>query len=131
MSRPRTPTRVLEARGAFRKNPQRRRDGEPECTDPLGAPPEHLAEGEARCWHELAENAPVGVLTRSDRHSVEVAACLLAEFRVDRAAFNAARISKLQTLLGSFGMNPSDRASLSIPKPKAENPFAEFDRSWD
>ena len=125
-----TPTRVLEARGAFRKNPQRKREGEPECTDPLGAPPGHLSPAEVACWQELAENAPVGVLVRADRHSVEMAACLLAEFRQDRTAFNAARISKLQSLLGSFGMNPSDRASLAIPKPAEPNPFAEFVTSY-
>lgn len=127
MARPRTPTKVLEARGAFKKDPQRKRDGEPECNNPLGAPHESLNEMEAKCWHELAHNAPAGVLTEADRIPMEMASALLAEFRLDRAAFTGQKLARLQSLCGAFGMTPADRAKLSIEKPKDASPFSAFD----
>jgi len=127
MPRPRTPTKVLEARGAFKKDPQRKRDGEPEVTTPLGAPHESLNAAESAAWLELARNAPPGVLTEADRLPVEMAACLLVEFRADRAGFSAVKLARLQSLCGAFGMTPSDRAKLAIEKPKDVNPFAALD----
>lgn len=126
MARPRKPTKVLEAKGAFKKDPQRRRDGEPEVTDPIGAPPESLTALEVKAWHELVTAAPTGVLTSADRIPMEMAAVLLAEFRVDRAEFTAAKYARLQSLTAAFGMTPADRSKLSIEKPKDSNPFAAF-----
>lgn len=127
MARPKTPTRILDARGSFRKHPERRRDGEPEVKNPLGAVPESLTSGEIACWNEIVSYSPVGVLTEADRLAVELAACLLAEFRDDRAGFAAGKMGRLQSMLGQFGMNPSDRAKLSIEKPKDDNPYNDLD----
>lgn len=127
MGRPRTPSKVLEARGAFAKNPQRRRDNEPEVREPLGSPPEGLSEAEGRAWHEIALYAPVGVLTQADRLTMELACTLIAEYRADRSGFAAQKYARLQSLLGSFGMTPSDRSKLSIEKPDSENRWSQFD----
>lgn len=127
--RPRTPTAVLDARGAFKKDPQRRRDGEPVVREPLGAMPDNFDEGQARAWTEITETAPLGVLTEADRLAVEFAATLLAEFRQDRYGFPATKHGTLLKLLGQFGMTPSERSRLSIPKAKErENPFAALDQ---
>lgn len=129
MARPRTPTNLLDARGAFKRNPQRRRDGEPVVREPLGAPPVSLAGAALVAWNEIVMTAPIGVLTEADRLAVEMAAHLLAEFRTDPTAFLPAKLMRLQSLLGTFGMTPSDRAKLSIPKAKErENPFAALDK---
>jgi len=127
MPRPRTPSKILDARGAFKKNPQRKRDGEPEVKSPLGAPPEHLNESEAGCWHEIVSYAAMGVLTQADRLSVEIAARLLAESRVGFIEMPTARLSRLHVMLGQFGMTPSERSKLNIERPRDANPFTAFD----
>ena len=122
----RTPTKVLEARGAFRKHPERKREDEPKVATPLGAVPERLNELQAQAWPEIAEPAPTGVLTSADRLDVEVAAKLLAESWSDWEGMSNVDRKMLHTMLGKYGCNPSDRARLSIKKPNDANPFSEF-----
>ena len=129
MSR-KTPTRVLEARGSFRKDPQRKREGEPECREPLGSPPDSLAKDEREAWQEIVTRAPVGVLTAADWQAVVLASKLYAEAMRDFSGMNAARLSRLHSILGDFGMTPSARASLSIPKEPEPNPFDELEREF-
>ena len=123
MARPRTPTRILDARGSFKKNPDRKRDGEPEVTDPIGAAPGCLSPDEVVAWNDIVAGAPIGVLTSADALAVETAAGLLAELRSDRVVFAAGKHSRLQSYFGQFGMTPADRAKLSIEKPSEPNPF--------
>jgi hypothetical protein len=115
MSRRRVPTQILEARGAFKEHPNRRRDPTPVVTEPLGKPPDGLSEAEREAWAEIARTAPAGVLTRADRLSVELAARLLAELRAGSSAMQTSRIANLRHLLASFGMTPADRANVSVP----------------
>ncbi|MFM0053360.1 hypothetical protein [Caballeronia grimmiae] len=82
MARPRTPAKVLEMRGSYRKNPGRRRE-EPEVAGPLGDPPQHLSAPEIAAWNEISDAAPRDVLTKSDRITLELAARLLAESRAN------------------------------------------------
>jgi hypothetical protein len=124
------PTALLNARGSFKNRPSRKREDEPIVTDPLGSPPESFKPDEVQAWREIASRAPLGVLTGADWQACVMASKLFAEFMRDSEAFNAAKLSRLQSLLGSFGMTPSDRASLSIAQPKAENPFEQFNPSW-
>ena len=63
MGRKRKPTAVLEMSGAFKKNPDRRRN-EPESTGPLGSPPESFSKPEVEAWRVLVERAPTGVLRK-------------------------------------------------------------------
>ena len=124
MARPRTPTKVLEARGAFKTHPDRKRPGEPEVHTPLGQPPAHMTELERACWFEVTDLAPMGVLTSADAWAVETASCLMAEFRTLKSDFPASKMARLSAFIGQFGMNPADRAKLSIEKPKDVNPFS-------
>ncbi|GAB5449931.1 MAG: hypothetical protein Hals2KO_02590 [Halioglobus sp.] len=119
----RTPTALLNARGAFKKHPDRKREGEPQVTEPLGNPPESFTDDERQAWREIVERAPLGVLTAADWQCVVMASKLFAELMRDSEAMNAARIGRLHSLLGDMGLTPSARASLSIPQPKAPNPF--------
>jgi hypothetical protein len=127
MPRPRTPTKILDARGSFKKHPERRRDGEPEVTSPLGSFPKKKITADG-CWKELADIAPLGVLTGADRLSVEIAANLMVEYRKAPDEMQTSRLTLLNRLLGQFGMTPSDRARLSIPKAGNENPFAALNK---
>ncbi len=116
MARPKTPTAVLEMRGAFKAHPGRRRPDEPKPTGELGEPPPHLDEAAANAWREIAEAAPAGVLTSADRLAVEIAATLMAQFRAGDLL--PAGVGHLRGILGRMGLTPADRAGLSIPQPK-------------
>ena len=126
MARPRTPTNVLDARGSFKKHPERKRQ-DAEASGPLDVAPGHLDGKVLAAWNEIAACAPLDVLTNSDRISLEIAANLLAQFRDEPIEMPAARLVRLEALLGKFGMTPADRAKVGGKKeaPKG-NPFADL-----
>lgn len=126
MARPRTPTNVLDARGAFKINPQRKRQ-DAEDAGELTAPPAHIGGAVLAAWNEIVRVAPKGVVTESDRLSLEVMSELFAEFRACPADFTAAKLVRLEALLGKFGMTPADRAKVGGKReaPKG-NPFADL-----
>jgi hypothetical protein len=127
MARPRTPTNVLELRGAFNKNPQRKRPNEPKATGEIGS----FALGScdpAEIWNELVGSCPQNVLTNADRMALEIAVEYLRQFRTDPMRCSSERVKTLIGLLARFGMTPSDRAKLSLPgnDKKEESPWAKF-----
>lgn len=95
--------------------------------EPIGSPPDRLAPDEVLAWQEVCRCAPVGVLTEADRLHVEQLCVLLAESWRQKGDFPAGQRSLLTKLLGQLGMNPSERARLSIEKPQSANPFADLD----
>ena len=126
MSRPRKPTKILEASGAFKRNPKRKRGSEPEVTTPIGNAPEHMEADQVTAWCEIVVSAPAEVLTGADRLALEIAAVLMAEFREDPREFQAAKLTRLTALLGQFGMTPSERSKLGVGNKPKENAFADF-----
>lgn len=113
-------------RGAFKKDPQRARQ-DAEAVGELTDPPAHVTGAVLQAWKEIAQYAPRDVITDSDRLSLELAANLLAQFRADPIEFTAAKLVRLEALLGKFGMTPADRAKVGGKgeKPKG-NPFADL-----
>jgi hypothetical protein len=126
MSRPRKPTAILEASGAFIKDPQRRRPYEPRATTPLGSPPERLEAREQEIWYEIAAQLAKGVGTGADRPAFEVLVCLMAMFRHERGKMNTALVSVLISLLGKFGLTPADRSKISVPPDDEPDTLEEF-----
>lgn len=123
MARPRKPTAILELNGAFDHNPARKRPNEPKQSRPLGDPPGRLPESAVEYWHELVDMVPPGVLTRSDRWAVELAAVTMSRFAIgDEIA--ASELNLLRSLLAALGLTPADRSKLSVPTEKKENKFA-------
>lgn len=116
MARPRTPSNVLDARGAFRKNPKRgdERANEPKPDVGLGPAPRHLSKRERACWSEIVKACTRGVLFAPDRIAVEMAARLLAEYREKKQAFTVSKLARLQSLLASLGMTPADRSRVKV-----------------
>ena len=108
MSRPRTPTAVLELRGSYRKNPRRRREreGEPLVTTPLPDPPARLSDPETAVWREMA--AIGHWLKGPDQFLLEVAVRLMAKHR----AGELETTSHLLTALRKLGFAPGERAKL-------------------
>ncbi len=111
---------MLEMRGSFAKDPQRRkaREHEPEVSRSLGDPPTTLNESEQARWHEMADWAPW--LTIADRTVVEQT-CQLWMLMRDRKA-TSADMKSLSMNLSKLGMTPSDRSRVQMPtaKPKSK-----------
>ena len=126
MSRPRTATSILDARGAFAKNPNRKRT-EPKCKSPFPVKaPGHLTPIQVKWWHKIKKAVPEGVLGGADIFAVELAAVLWSEFVVDPKEMNNGRIAQMRAALGVLGLSPADRAKLSAAPAKAAGAFDEF-----
>lgn len=126
MPRPRTPRAVAELTGRTRHDPQRYRAAEPETAE-LGAAPGHLSPQALAVWQEVTAMAPAGVIRASDAVSLEVLCSLVAEYRASPSEFKTSRIASMLTLLGRFGLSPSDRQKLGVETPrKPENEFDAF-----
>lgn len=123
MARPRTPTRVLELRGAFKKHPERRQEraNEPEPEAGLGASPKELDEAERARWKQIAKWCPW--LTVADRAIVEMTCRLWTLSRKNAAS--VAELKLLQSNYVQLGMTPSGRTRVKVPTPqKKQNPFS-------
>jgi hypothetical protein len=126
MARARTPTSVLDARGAFKRHPERKRTDEPIPTGPFNeSPPDYFDAFQVECWENIILNVLPGVLKNSDELIVEISAVLLAEFRTNSADMETARIARLTAELGKLGFSPSDRAKLTVAKP-VKNEFSDL-----
>jgi phage terminase small subunit len=126
MSRPRTPSAILEAKGTFDRNPARRRR-DPETKGELGKAPGHLDDERAEIWDELAQNLPEGVARNADRLAFEVLVELTYKFRFQ--GVTGAELSNMTGLISKFGLDPASRAKVAVPvstKEDASNPFTEF-----
>ena len=112
MSRPRTPTALLELRGAFKNHPSRLRDrkNEPLVATTLPGPPSRLTPPVASVWRDM--QAQAFWLTSADRWLVEIAATLMAGWQADQ--IKSADTSMLIGLLGKIGFSPKDRARLNV-----------------
>jgi len=107
--RPRTPTQVLEDKGAFAKDPQRRasRKDEPKPNGPIGAPPDYFDDNHREVWQELVDEAPRGVLAKSDRKQLELTTRLTCKMRVVPGRMHKA-LRFLGDALLNLGMNEKD-----------------------
>lgn len=128
MARHSDPTNIKLLKGVDKKNPARVNKNEP-VSGKLGDPPKHFKDDElVAIWHEIIGNAADGVFQSSDRVALEVATCLLYEFRQDPLSFPTMKHGKLETYLAKFGMNPVDRSKIVVPKKKNKNPFEIFEK---
>lgn len=123
-----TPTAILHLRGAFDAHPERLRDraNEPRPTKPIGPAPSWMNPEQRSAFREIARRAYPGVLASGDVFALELAAVLLAQMRRDPASMSAAKMGRLQALLGSMGLTPADRSRVSaapLQPRKASNGF--------
>lgn len=113
MGRNRTPSAILDAKGAFIANPQRRRTKEPQGTLGIGVAPRRLTDEEKAVWKELADDMPDGVLQRSDRNMFELLVVLTVKFR-SREPMMAAEQALMVSLASRFAMTPADRSKVEV-----------------
>ena len=123
MGRPRKPTAILEASGAFAKNPARgrARANEPKPTAPIGDPPALLAKTAVECWHNLVARVPYP-LTNADEHIVALTCHLEARIRNGKA--QGWEVGQYTKCLAKLGMSPSDRSNVQMPASDEKDPFA-------
>ena len=97
--------------------------------DPQGEvkKPAFVKHGATRIWNQYApELERIGVLKSTDVDMFGAWCCLMAEFRESPRSFNAARFAQLRALASSFGLEPSSRSRISVPKPKETDGAEEF-----
>ena len=108
----RKPTAILEAKGAYVKDPQRRRKSEPKPLRGIGEARPSRSCDYIKVWDELVNDIPPGVLFCSDRVWLEIAVTLLCEFRELGSEFSGAKLNQLQKALSHLGMSPVDRTRI-------------------
>ena len=123
MARPPKPTALKELNGSARHDPQRINRNEPKPARGIGPANSSLNEQQQAIWDEVVGISYAGVLGEADRIALEMMCRLIYEMRNDFEEMSAAKITQLSTLLGRFGMTPSDRSKIVIPKAEKKNPF--------
>lgn len=124
MGRPRTPSNVLEMRGSFDKDPQRRREDASGRGDFDREPPEHLPQECVRAWRFIVDRLPPVSTFATDEVAVEVCARLLSTYWMSG---NLDTLKELRQWLMQLGFSPVARTKLATEKPgETENPFAKL-----
>lgn len=124
--RPRTADAILELRGSFEKDPQRRRETAIPKAGIGPCPPEQVM-SRSEAWDFLVSISIPGVLGDRDRATLRIAADLFALYtRVGVEEMEAAKLNRLDTMLGKLGLNPSDASRVGgTGKKPPQNPFEE------
>jgi len=126
MGRPAKPTALKLANGSARHDPGRVNHDEPVVTRGIGPAPERLTAEQRETWDEIVRICFAGVLGESDRIALEMIVVLLVEFRNGFADMNAAKMKLLESLMGRFGLTPSDRTKIVVRKAPTKNAFADL-----
>ena len=114
MPGPRKPTAILEAKGAFDKNPNRKRSGEP-IAEGDAVKPRFVKGRASKVWDEIAPLLRnMGTLKAVDSIAFGTFCCLQAEFEKNPREMTAARITQKRFYEERFGMNPSARAKMAV-----------------
>ena len=114
MARPKKPTSQLKLVGAFDKNPNRKRESEPVCTEPVEMP-DHLSDDAQTAWAFLTACAVPGVLTKMDSSYLALASEALGRVWYGEKS-SIAEMHRVGLMLGKMGMTPSDRSQVVVPK---------------
>src|ERR1700739_827052 len=105
MSRPPTPTAILDARGSFISHPERERENEPEPTGDLPIEPPaymRLTPKQKTIWREVVYMLAPGVGKSTDVLAVESLVRLKAKERSNR--ITGGERSQLISLYGRFAL---------------------------
>ena len=124
---PKKPRHIAILDGSARKNPSRYNTQDRQHTEGLAPPPAHLTDEQRAVYIELSEAALPGLLQRSDSVCVEIAACLLSEYRQHPADFAVGKFSVLRGLTRDLGLSPDGRQRFGIaPESDDGNEFDAF-----
>lgn len=126
-----TPRAIKELRGTDKRNRERMNPNEPIPERGIGpavrpTSGSNLNSAEQAIWDEIVGISYTGVLGEADRIALEMMCRLVHEMRTDFVEMTAAKITQLSNLLGRFGMTPSDRTKIVVPKAEKKNPFGDM-----
>lgn len=126
--RPRKPTELHIISGSAAKHPDRMRGRESEPAAEGGdlrdaRPPRHIKGPLAKIWKEMQGHLHARVASAPDAIAFEVLVRLIDQMR--HGEMGAADYSRLQSMLGEFGMTPASRSKVTQGKaPEAKKGFA-------
>lgn len=118
--RPRTPSNVLELKGAFKKDPQRRRVDMAGVGKFDSSPPSNLPQELVPAWREIVNQINPMILTASDNSSIELMARLMLQARLTG---DVGIIKELRQWFAQYGMTAVGRTKISATPPQEDNPF--------
>ena len=125
--RPRTPSNILNASGAFKKNPKRgeSRKNEPAPIGKITDPPDYLTAAQLIIWNEHLSWLPPHTTCQFDSGAFYSLVRLAEAVRQPR--YRREDIVAYLKALGLFGMTPSDRSKVAAMNQKsADDEWAEF-----
>lgn len=123
--RPRKPTAHLELVGAFKKNPDRKREGEP-VSDESAVPHENLSKEGKKAFAFLVDTAVPGVLQKMDSAYLALTAEMLGAIWYGEGAASGADIKRAADMLVRLGMTPTERSKVVVAKKDKPNVFAQL-----
>lgn len=122
MGRPRTPAKILELRGSWKKHPERRREDLEGNGSFDPHPPAHLPQELVGCWREIVAQIPPQILSGSDVTSIETMCRLLLQIRMTS---DIGAIREYRMWCDRYGMTAVGRTKIPpVEKGPAGNPFA-------
>ena len=133
MARNRTPTAILDAKGAYLINPQRERENEPTGCSPMPATcPKYLSKcltaQEKTVWKLLVKQSLPGVLFESD-WALFISVGRLTTKNMYNPPLLVGEQAQLTSLGSKFAMSPADRSKVSVDKPKESSLSAFLNRN--
>ena len=126
--RPRKPTANLELVGAFKKNPNRKREGEP-VSDESAVPHENLSENGRKAFTFLVDTAVPGVLQKMDSAYLALTAEALGAIWYGGDTPSITELQKAGTMLVRLGMTPTERSRVIVSKPEKKSKFADYKKA--
>jgi len=122
-----SPTNLLLIRGTYRADRHGSRSDAPQPSGEVRKPA-FVKAGAARLWAQYAPSLEAqGVLTSWDVDMFGVWCVLMADFQKSPQRFTAALMTQMRALASSFGLVPTDRERLHVPKAIVEeNPAAKY-----
>ena len=126
MPMPRKPTALKKLDGSIKDHPGRQNQDEPIPLRGIGPAPKSMPECKRMIWDEIVSIMYKGVLGEADRLSLEIMTDLMYRFRlapIDEPGLTGAELARLTGLLSEFGMTPSSRTKIVVPKAVKQNPF--------
>ena len=127
------PQAIRELNGTANRNKHRDNQNQPKVVRGIGPAPDHFTEMQSDIWDYLVSVMFAGVLAESDRPTMEMMSVLFYRFRHGDyeeqsvcPALSGVELSRLDSLMGRYGMSPSDRTKIVVPKKDDANPFTEM-----
>ena len=133
MPAPKMPKAVRELRGTADRNKHRDNQNAPVPERGIGPAPDYFTKGEVEVWDYLVTVMHPGVLGEPDRPTFEIMAKLFYRFRHGEHGKDAvipqlvaAELARLDSIMGRYGMTPSDRQKIVVKKGKDKTGFEVF-----